>query len=25
LLLYRTGAIDFEPLVKLFTPDGNAT
>jgi hypothetical protein len=21
----KTGAIDFEPVVKLFTPDGNAT
>jgi hypothetical protein len=25
LLFSRTGAIDFEPVVKIFTPDGNAT
>ena len=25
MLFSRTGAIDFEPVVKLFTPDGNAT
>jgi len=25
LLLRRTGAFDFEPVVKLFTADGNAT
>ena len=25
MLFSKTGAIDFEPVVKLFTPDGNAT